>query len=313
VSKQTESWDDNLPDPNSWTPRIPNTTNLSQGLQLSCRVVQQRLIAEASAEMRFNIDNFDSGAGVEDLARRELLRLLPKRYDIVPGVVNDADGRTAGDCDLVIANRDWAPFVKVGATQGSRRQHIPIEAVYSIVEVKQSASYSALDQAMKKLVCAGRLERGHNLYGHITENQHIKDLDKPNCILNPLFTVAFIARPSASVAFEDLAKRFFRINSAVASSTGRDSLVKMLCVLDGGVAYYSVRGDNGPLNADFCRDRQHELIETTVSTPEDAFYMFYILLLGHLTRSVLNVVGISNKYGSIESLPRSYHGNLAVE
>ena len=48
---------------------------------------------------KFNIDNYDSG--LEDLVRRELSQLLAERYSVDVGVVNDQEGRTAGDYDVL--------------------------------------------------------------------------------------------------------------------------------------------------------------------------------------------------------------------
>ena len=61
---------------------------------------------------KFNIDNYDSG--LEDLVRRELSQLLADRYSVDVGVVNDQEGRTAGDYDVLIQNLIWAPVVKLG-------------------------------------------------------------------------------------------------------------------------------------------------------------------------------------------------------
>ena len=85
---------------------------------------------------KFNIDNYDSG--LEDLVRRELSQLLAERYSVDVGVVNDQEGRTAGDYDVLIQNLIWAPVVKLGATPDSRRFHYPIESIYSAFEVKQT-------------------------------------------------------------------------------------------------------------------------------------------------------------------------------
>ena len=50
-------------------------------------------------------------------------------------LVNDQEGRTAGDYDVLIQNLIWAP---VGATPDSRRFHYPIESIYSAFAVKQT-------------------------------------------------------------------------------------------------------------------------------------------------------------------------------
>ena len=96
------NWNEDLPDVDKWQPYSGQGQTLSSGLLLTCQAAQSRIIAEAEIERKFNIHNFDSGPGVEDIVRQELSKLLPSRYLIDNGVVNDQQGRTAGDCDVVI-------------------------------------------------------------------------------------------------------------------------------------------------------------------------------------------------------------------
>lgn len=124
-------WNHDLPDPSAWRPRRQTGAEetLRLALQQTCRAVQRRVVSEAAIERDFNIDNYDSGAAIEDLVRRELRRLLPARYEVAAGVLNDATGATVGDCDVLICNRIWAPVIKLGATEESRRVHFPVESI----------------------------------------------------------------------------------------------------------------------------------------------------------------------------------------
>ena len=203
------NWNDKLPDVSRWQPRSDKSATLSTGLINSCQAVQSRLINEAEIERRFNIDNYDSGPGLEDIVRKELSRLLPDRYSIDAGVVNDQDGRTAGDYDIIVRNHIWAPVLKLGATPISRRFHFPVESIYSAIEVKQTLGFQQLDEAMEKLVKLSRLNRPHNSYGQLTENQHLKPLDQEGYILNPLSTTVFAINLHKDVSFHNIARRFW--------------------------------------------------------------------------------------------------------
>ena len=168
-----------LPDVSGWKPTASHKESLSKALMTTCQIAQQRIVSRAEAEIRFNIQNFDSGAGVEDVVREELGNLLPKRYSVDPGVVDDRDGQTAGDCDVLIRDPLWSPVIKLGATARSRRRHFPIEGVYAAAEIKQTLGWDALEKAMEKMVKLSRLNRSENPYGHITENQHLQNYDQP--------------------------------------------------------------------------------------------------------------------------------------
>ena len=93
-------WNEKLPDVTIWQPRSHRNATLSKGLLMSCQAAQSRILREAEIERRFNVDNFDSGPGLEDLMRQELSKLLPDRYSVDAGVVNDREGHTAGDYEV---------------------------------------------------------------------------------------------------------------------------------------------------------------------------------------------------------------------
>ena len=287
-----KDWNEGLPDVSSWQPTSRNNDTLRNALEITCQLAQNRITSRSRAEVRFNISNYDSGSGVEDIVREELANLLPARYSVEAGVVNDRHGKTAGDCDLIIRDRIWSPVIKLGATSTSRRFHFSIEGVYAAAEIKQTLGYSELDAAMKKLVTLSRLERPDNPYGHITENQHLSALDRPGAILNSLHTTVFATGLQDGSTFADIVQRFGRINAMLT----RAHMVSMLCVLDQGTAWYSV--DSGiPLNATYMKDRHQTLIlQVNEEESANAFYRFYLELLGHLTRSVLGLVNM--EYGN---------------
>ena len=288
-------WKENLPDVSKWQPNAARNETLSAGLLLTCQAAQVRIISEAAIERQFNIHNFDSGSGVEDIVRQEFAKILPSRYGIDPGVVNDRDGNTAGEFDILIRDCTWSPAIKLGATPSSRRYHFAIESIYSAIEVKQTLGFHELDGAMEKLVKLARLNRPDNPYGHITENQHLQMFDKEGWILNPLHTTVLATDVHPSVPFQDLAFRFGQINSQLS----RRDMVTALCVLGRGSAWYSVEGGD-TMNATFMGDR-HDDLQLSVHNNEhdtmNTFYRLYVHLAGHLYRSVLAMTDIADGYG----------------
>ena len=287
------AWDEDLPEVSRWQPRAANHGTLGNSLMITCQIAQTRILARAEAEVRFNLDNFDSGAGVEDVVREELANLLPARYAVSSGIVSDRKGLTAGDCDLLVRDHIWSPIIKPGATSGSRRFHFPIEGIYAAAEIKQTLGLKELDMAMEKLVALSRLERPDNPYGHITENQHLQFLDRPERILNPLHTTVFAARLPSNTTFHEVVRRFGAINAKL----DRNHMVKMLCVLGHGTAWYSVESGI-PYNATYMTDRQEPLVlQINHGEPANSFYRFYVEVLGHLMRSVLGLVGVAHSYG----------------
>ena len=282
-----------LPDVESWQPKVTKDQTLRNSLMITCQFVQSRIVARANSEIKFKVQNFDSGIGTEEIVREELASLLPNRYSVSPGLISDRLGRTAGDCDLIVRDPNWSPVIKPGATSQSRRFHFPIEGVYAVTEVKQTLGRKELDSAMEKLVMVNRLERAENPYGHITENQHLSCLDKEGVILNPLHTTVFATRIPNRSTFDDVVARFGEINAKL----DRKDMVKMLCVLGQGTAWYSVESGN-PYNATYMADRGVPLImQINRREPENAFYRYYVEILGHLSRSVLGLGDLTSAYG----------------
>ena len=287
-------WNDDLPNVSGWQPRNDKRSNLRVGLMTTCQAAQDRITKEVENERKSNIDNYDSGLAVEDIVRQELSKLMPRRYCVGAGVVNDQNGNTSGDIDIVVRDQTWTTPVKLKATSQSRRSHFPFEAIYAAMEVKQTLGFKQLDVAMEKLVTLSRLYRPQNPYGHITENQHLQFLDKEGAILNPLHTTVLGIKMRDGIEFHDIVRRFDQINACLR----REQMVSMLCILDQGTAWYSVK-NGSPYNATFMADRSEPLIlQVNYREPENAFYRFFQHLLGHLSRSVLGLGELSAKYGS---------------
>ena len=286
-------WNDKLPNVDDWQPRSRPSQTLTNALMITCQYAQARIMSGVDHEIQFNEYSFDSGLVVEDLVRSELSNLLPRRYEVSPGIVSDRKGRTAGEIDLLVWDNLWSSVLKPSVAEHSRRLHLPIESVYAATEIKQSLGFRELDKAMRKMVQLSRLYRPENPYGHITENQHLVQFDKEGSILNPLYTTVFGTRLRSECTFDDIVSRFATINARLS----REQMVKMLCVLGHGAAWYSVASGN-PYNATYMTDRQeHLILQIDHQEPDNVFYRFYVEWLGHLTRSVLGLGDFSSAYG----------------
>ena len=303
-----------LPDTSKWLPQKSRRVALRQTRLQTCRGVEARIKAEARIETSFNINNFDSGPGVEDLVRDQFRSLLPERYAVSSGVIMDSHGDTCNECDLVVLNRFWAPLLKYGSTNESRRIHIPVEAVYSVIEIKQTLTERSLDDAMKKLVTYKHLERLRSEYGRLVENHVIRELDVPDASLNRRFD-AVLAVGCEEGKDEELIKRFFRINKSLPP----ELQVNALAVLGSGYACYIVEAHDGS-------EMHHLYPESDMShfygwkpkavkpfrfvTARDSLFHLYSNLIQHLTLTVLNFREQKLQYGWQEADKEGYDVTL---
>jgi hypothetical protein len=285
-----------LPDVSAWQPRTEVSYSLSTAFLKRCLAIEQRIKLRVQHECVTNIDNFDSGAGVEDIVRDELANLLPNRYAVRSGVLSDRGGQTGGDYDVVIFNANWVPVIKTGAATNSRRVHLPIEGVYTVGEVKQTLNYQTLDAAMEKIVIAQRLFRPPTSATRIVENRELNRC--PHGLTNPLYSFVLATQVEKGFEFDEIIRRFVAINQRLR----RLEMVRSLCVLGVGTVYWVYRDECGSIApALFMGDDLHKELHIAYSSAEDigsAFYPFAENLLLHLYHSILAPEDIPAAYGS---------------
>lgn len=296
-------WDQNLPDTSTWLPRANVNESLGKALLVRCKIVEQLIKERAKAEKLMDIDNFDSGLGIEDIFRQELTDLLPTRYSVHSGVIDDRLGQTAGDVDVIIFNDTWFPKLKSGATPGSRRAHYPIEGAYGLIEIKTTLGYKELDQAMEKMVSCHRLSRPATRSGRITENRR-----EDGCIhktSNPLYSAIVAISLKDNIEMELLINRFF----SLCQTLKRREVVRSLCVLGEGCVTWVARNSDGDcVPATFMRDLDYDLVPM-FHKPEESvscLYRFITDLLGSLNQTILAPEEVFPVYSELDwgvSLP----------
>ena len=283
----------NLPDTNEWQPRNSLAKALKNTFLQTCRSIEGRVIAESNIEKKFNIDNFDSGPGIEDVCKNQIKLLLPSRYEAMSGVVTDQRGYTCGECDIVIANKQWFPLIKYGATKDSRRIHIPVEAVYSVIEVKQTFTLSSLEEAMKKIVTYKRLQRIRSEYGRIVENHNLENLEDKSKSLNYRFDPIVMINSNEDDR-DELVRRFFEINETLPHF----DRVNSLAILGHGYACYVTKNEidevcTPKIYPEHDKDNYYSYF---LPTKTDSFYRLWTHLWMHLCLTVANINDMMNAY-----------------
>lgn len=106
--------------------------------------------------------NFDYGDEFE-IAICDIIRdFLPSKYGVCRGFVVNSLGEKAGD-DIIIYDRERFPTLRLLKEDLSRKEHIPIEAVYAYIEAKHTLDkntiHKSLDQIKDvKTICSTRLK-----------------------------------------------------------------------------------------------------------------------------------------------------------
>jgi len=295
-----------LPDTTQWKPRESASGNLKSAFLHRCIGLEKEIGLRAKLEKGMNIDNFDSGLGVEDIVREALSQLLPRRYSVKAGVITDRDGNTAGDFEVVVFNEQWFPAVKAGATPQSRRVFLPIDGVYAVCEVKQTLDFESLDAALKKLVTCHRLNRPRTHVKRIVENR-----EGSSCthgLSNPLYSVIIATDLGHGIELESLINRFFDINKTLK----RLEVVRALCVLGHGTVTWSFMDEKGDARPALfmLEDLYVPIFPVYHRMPEAGSSLYTLLtdLLLHLFQSVLAPEDVAPSYGPDRhavSIPKS--------
>lgn len=284
-----------LPDTTQWQPRESASGKLKSSFLQRCTGLETEIRLRAKFEKGMNVDNFDSGPGVEDIIREGLAQLLPSRYSVKAGVIIDRNGNTAGDFDIVVFNEQWFLAVKAGATTRSRRVFLPIDGVYAVCEVKQTLDFKSLDQAMEKLVSCHRLNRPRTHANRIVENR-----EGSSCthgLSNPLYSAIIATDLREGIELESVINRFFDINKTLR----RLEIVRALCVLGEGTVTWSFKDNEGEVKPALfmLEDLYLPIFPVYHKIPHvgSALYRLMADLLLHLYHSVLAPEDIAVSYG----------------
>lgn len=313
---RTSAWDTNLPDPDKWQPRHIGD-KVSKAFANRCKFIGERIIARANEERTTNFDNFDSGSGVEDIVRQELKQVLPRRYQVTAATVVDRKGYTSGDCDVVITDDFWAPIVKAGATESSRKIHIPVEAIYGIIEVKQTLDLQVLDKAIEKLVVCRRLTRPRIPATQISENVDLGvainnlsqqiTISAPVTHQIPMFSATLAINLGKGTSVDDIKQRFIKLNK----SLKRNEVIQVVCILQEFCLSWIWFSNIGPITPTFGPLDETRTLYPWMQRKSDErnpFFVFVTLLLNYLHHTILPVADIPFAYG-----PQSNVGDIFLD
>lgn len=91
------------------------------------------------------VHNIDYGDEFEMAICRLLRRALPQKFGVCRGYVINVDGQTAGD-DVLIYDQFRFPTARLLGEDLSRKQQIPVEAVYAYIEAKHGLAVDGTEK-----------------------------------------------------------------------------------------------------------------------------------------------------------------------
>lgn len=273
------------------------------------------------SEKQANQYHLESGIPVEDYFRQEFGRFIPEAFTVGVGKVIDRECYTCGDCDFVIYDSRYAPFVKFPSTQYSRRKFIAFETTYGIIEVKQTLTLGAITKkkgVLKKKTKGSLYDACTKIFAYKELNREPVDATRliPGIIIsswgglraeyNRPFAFAFFYDTNIDIdnpeELENLAKEFLIINETVPVPIR----VNGIFVLDKFSLIWSQEYPEIDIPEPYPpalhpEDAKKPVIAIVKSREETLYYM-YTLLWYILMETKLTYPNINNDYGGRQFL-----------
>jgi hypothetical protein len=207
----------------------------------------------------------EKGRSIEEILRKFLMLYFPKSLDVSTGFIIDSNGNESRQMDVILTDSSKTPVFY----DDSVTRILPVECVYSVIEVKSMLDSNSLDQSLENMKSVRKLEKkaytrpppydefSVSLYGSIW----------------PIRPVHYFLFAFDSIDLNGLA-------SAMAQKYGKDSLgvssrIDSTCVLHKGVICNQYT--NGEIDA------LPEPNSTILSVYTNrALLLFYLLISSHL-------------------------------
>ncbi|MDR1848207.1 MAG: hypothetical protein LBR17_08880 [Bacteroidales bacterium] len=139
-----------------------------------------------------SVYNFDIGNEFEIAICHILRRFLPTKYGITRGFVVAFDGQKEGD-DIIIYNQEQFPTLRfLDKEDYSRKEQIPIEAVYAYIEAKHTLDKQTLEKSLTQIKKVKELCWKRNDINGQQVFQNLNGGTRP-CVRNPLYGMILTA------------------------------------------------------------------------------------------------------------------------
>lgn len=126
--------------------------------------------------------NFDLGDEFEIAICHILRAFLPEKYGVCRGFVVDREGNKEGD-DIIIYDKIKHPTINLYKEDYSRKENIPIEAVYAYIEAKHTITLEQFDKALDQVKKIKKICTKRERIGLYQNDPHIgKYEDKGNVV-----------------------------------------------------------------------------------------------------------------------------------
>lgn len=194
----------------------------------------------------------------EDILKKYLKELLPKKYEVTSGCIVDSSEKQSKQQDFIIFDNFNSPsFV-----ESEKEQIVPIESVYATVEVKSNLTIEELRKAINNIESVHKLEKTKSTVPRLFSS----------LIKAPL---SMIFSYTSDTSLENIAKNLDELNENIEYK----NRVSIICILDKGLIFGVDK--NGFTNI-LLSPNENTIYTTHEDKIENNLYLFYLLMISGL-------------------------------
>lgn len=229
----------------------------------------------------------EKGTSRENALIKYLRPHIPDKYEMSEGIIVDSQDHQSKQVDVIIHDKNTTPFLQ----DTSLSKIIPIECVYSVIEVKSLLTKDTLEQSIKNI-------------------QSVRSLYKNTICGDPSPTLGFVFAYDSDSSLETIYGNYLLLTEEVPY----DQRITCICILNKGLIL--------PVN-------KHHLSTISLFTGEDTIFamhqnsgnallLFYLLLFQALSSAVMfppNMMAYANSTGDLDTniyIPKDYVPEIAT-
>lgn len=223
-------------------------------------------LQEKAKSLQSEYDNLSSriehsglkGTIREDVLKKYLKELLPKKYEVTSGCIVDCSEKQSKQQDFIIFDNFNSPsFV-----ESEKEQIVPIESVYATVEIKSNLTIEELKKAIINI-------------------DSVHELEKTKSTVPQLFSsptrapLSMIFSYTSDTSLENIAKNLDELNENIEYK----NRVSIICILDKGLIFGVDK--NGFTNI-LLSPNENTIYTTHEDKIENNLYLYYLLMISGL-------------------------------
>lgn len=231
--------------------------------------------------------NFDYGDEFEIAICQVLRDFLPDKFGVCRGFIVDRNGSKVGD-DIIIYDKASSPTINLYRDDLSRKENIPVEAVYAYIEAKHTLTLGQFDKSLSQINAIKNMCSKRDKVSLYQNDSYIGSYqDKGNVVeslpkyRNPIctFVLARYAVDQDDNRTDDVSKIESMIASKMKTMSSTELNPEMIILGENNLMCVGYLKDNNSIPTLFYPDNGHVVGYQNLVKPNFAYGIFLTQLM----------------------------------